>query len=67
MNNITLFSWNVNGIRAVAKKGFLNFIQNTNPDILAIQETKASENQLSFDLKLIGDYQAYFSSSHNSE
>jgi len=63
MNNITLFSWNVNGIRAVAKKGFLNFIQNTNPDILAIQETKASENQLSFDLKLIGDYQAYFSSS----
>jgi len=67
MKNITLYSWNVNGIRAVAKKGFFDFIKNTNPDILAIQETKASENQLAFDLKMINDYQSHFSSSNTKK
>ena len=38
-----LISWNVNGIRAVLKKGFLEFIQKYKPDVLCLQETKASE------------------------
>ena len=37
-----LISWNVNGIRAVLKKGFLDFIASENPDIICVQETKAS-------------------------
>ncbi|EDY17162.1 exodeoxyribonuclease III Xth [Chthoniobacter flavus Ellin428] len=37
-----LISWNVNGIRAVLKKGFTDFIESENPDILALQETKAT-------------------------
>ena len=38
-----IFSWNVNGIRAVRNKGFLKFIKKFNPDILCLQEIKAEE------------------------
>ena len=43
-------SWNVNGIRAVIKKGFYDFMDEYNPDIICIQETKAHKEQV--DLKL---------------
>jgi exodeoxyribonuclease-3 len=42
-----IVSWNVNGIRAVEKRGFVQWIQDESPDILCIQETKASPDQLS--------------------
>ena len=42
-----IFSWNVNGIRAVYKKGFSEFITQFNPDILCLQETKALREQVS--------------------
>jgi len=45
-----IISWNVNGIRAVIKKGFYDFMDDYNPDIICLQETKASEDQV--DLKL---------------
>lgn len=46
-----LFSWNVNGIRAVINKGeFQKFIDNYDPDILCLQETKASRDQVEIDL-----------------
>jgi exodeoxyribonuclease-3 len=38
-----IISWNVNGIRAVAKKGFLDFIKEQKPDILCLQEIKISD------------------------
>jgi len=41
-----LISWNVNGIRAIAKKGFHDIIANLNPDILCLQETKAQVEQV---------------------
>jgi exodeoxyribonuclease-3 len=45
-----LYSWNVNGIRAVLKKGaFQKFLESENPDILCLQETKAKEEQSEFD------------------
>ena len=47
---IKIISWNVNGIRAVIKKGFLEFIKSYNPDILCIQETKAHPDQVDIDL-----------------
>ena len=40
-----IISWNVNWIRAVAKKWFVDFVKNENPDILCIQEPKAFEDQ----------------------
>ena len=52
-----LISWNVNGIRAVVKKGFLDFVNNEKPDILCIQETKAHPSQVDDMLK---DYEHHF-------
>ena len=45
-----IISWNVNGIRAVIKKGFLDFINDFNPDIICIQETKAHPEQVDLGL-----------------
>jgi len=45
-----LISWNVNGIRAVLKKGFLDFINDSNPDIICLQETKAHKEQVDINL-----------------
>jgi exodeoxyribonuclease III len=39
-----LISWNVNGIRAVVKKGFVNFLKSEKPDILCLQEIKISDS-----------------------
>lgn len=52
-----LFSWNVNGIRSVVKKGdFSRFIQDYSPDILALQETKAIKGQAEIDLPEYSEY-----------
>ncbi len=45
-----IISWNVNGIRAVEKKGFCEWIKNSDADIVCIQETKANPSQLSPEL-----------------
>ncbi len=39
-------SWNVNGIRACAKKGFFDWLEHTSPDIVCLQETRAEPSQL---------------------
>ena len=44
-SKIKIFSWNVNGIRAAAKKGFVDWMKSEQPDILGIQETKALPEQ----------------------
>ncbi|ACC98797.1 Exodeoxyribonuclease III Xth [Elusimicrobium minutum Pei191] len=54
-------SWNVNGLRAVAKKGFMEWFTKESPDILALQETKASPEQLEGGLKNPIGYHSYFS------
>ncbi|MEI7752734.1 MAG: endonuclease/exonuclease/phosphatase family protein, partial [Candidatus Omnitrophota bacterium] len=41
-----ILSWNVNGIRAIQKKGFLEWLEREKPDILGVQETKAHPDQL---------------------
>ena len=51
-----IISWNVNWIRAVAKKWFKEFVSEYNPDILCIQETKAFEEQF---LKEVGELDWY--------
>ena len=53
-------SWNVNGIRAVIKKGFYDFVNNYNPDILCLQEIKAKKEQV--DLKLDSHPYQYWTS-----
>jgi exodeoxyribonuclease III len=43
---VKLISWNVNGLRAVLKKNFLEFIDSEKPDILCLQETKCTSDQV---------------------
>lgn len=43
---VKLVSWNVNGLRAALRKNFLDFLEEENPDILCVQETKASPNDV---------------------
>ena len=50
-----LISWNVNGIRAAIKKGFMDFFDDVDADIFCLQETKLSDGQL--DLELEGYHQ----------
>ena len=57
-----LVSWNVNGIRAVAKKGFHESFEKMGADILCLQETKAHREQLTEDLLQINGYKEYFHS-----
>ena len=61
MSTIRAFSWNVNGVRAVVKKGFLEWFSKEGPDILCLQETKAAEDQIPDTLKQTDGYHSYFS------
>ena len=58
---IRAISWNVNGIRAAHKKGFVEWLGQTNPDIMCLQETKAHLDQLPAALKEIEGYHSFFS------
>ena len=62
MQNIKLISWNVNGIRAVEKKGFVEEMLSWDADIIGLQETKASAEQLSNNLLNIAGYKSYWHS-----
>jgi len=57
-----LISWNVNGIRAVSKKGFLEWFEADAPDVLCLQETKAHPEQLVEALTHPQGYEAHFAS-----
>lgn len=61
--SLRILSWNVNGIRAIQKKGFVEWALKENPDILCLQETKAHPEQLSDELLNINSYKSFFSSS----
>ena len=60
--SLKLYSWNVNGLRAVLKKGFLDFVGKYQPDILGLQEIKAEESQVADGLKTLTGYHHVFSS-----
>jgi exodeoxyribonuclease-3 len=62
-----ILSWNVNGIRAVEKKGFVSWVEAEGADAVCVQETKARPEQLSQELREIRDkngkpYHAYWAS-----
>ncbi len=62
MKKRRILSWNVNGLRAVHKKGFLDWFKEEQPDILCLQETKAQEEQLPDEVRNVEGYHSYFSS-----
>ena len=61
MKNISLISWNVNGVRAAERKGFLDWLYKNSHDIVCIQETKVSDPCLLSEALLHPDgYNAYW-------
>lgn len=60
--HISLVSWNVNGIRAAEKKGFLDWFHKNAYDVVGLQETKAEVGQLSSKLVHPDGYESYWSS-----
>ena len=57
-----LISWNVNGVRAVVKKGFLDWLDQEQPDILCLQETKAHVDQLTAEILTDHGYHTFWHS-----
>ena len=55
-----LISWNVNGIRSILKKGFLDFVKKENPDIFCLQETRAESSEVDLNLS---QYHTHWNSS----
>ncbi len=51
-----LVSWNVNGLRAAVGKGFFDFLEDENPDVICIQETKMQKEQANFELNGYFEY-----------
>ena len=60
MSTIRMLSWNVNGLRAASRKGFLDWFAEARPDILCLQEIKSLVEQLPPELRHVDGYHAYF-------
>ena len=58
-----LVSWNVNGVRAVMKKGFLDSVHAMAPDVICLQETKAGEEESLESLDVLNTHHVYVNSS----
>ncbi|XP_058122398.1 DNA-(apurinic or apyrimidinic site) endonuclease [Anopheles ziemanni] len=58
--NFKISSWNVAGLRAWVTKGGLEFLQHERPDILCVQETKCTEDQLPDEARQIPGYHPYW-------
>ena len=61
--NMKIISYNVNGIRAAITKGFIEWLQQANPDVICLQEIKANEDQIPVEAIANAGYpyQYYFS------
>lgn len=55
-----LYSWNVNGLRACARKGFLDWLHEARPDILGLQEVRATPDQLTPEVRAPDGYRTWF-------
>jgi exodeoxyribonuclease-3 len=58
--NFRILCWNINGIRAIWKKGFPEWFVKESPDILCLQETKAQRDQLAKEIINVEGYKSYF-------
>lgn len=56
-----LWSWNVNGLRAVLSKNFIEVIKTEKPDVVGLQETKLQEHQIPPEMLLLEEYHIYWS------
>ncbi len=63
MSLLHLVSWNVNGIRAIMKKGFLDSVKAMKPDVICLQETKAAEEESFESLDVLKSHLVFVNSS----
>ena len=63
MSLLHVVSWNVNGVRAVMKKGFLDSVHSMAPDVICLQETKAAEDESLESLDVLNSHHVYVNSS----
>lgn len=63
-NIIKIYTWNVNGVRAILRKGFMDWLDKSGGDIICLQETKIQENQINDELIKLDDYNSYWFSAH---
>ncbi|MCU0368128.1 MAG: exodeoxyribonuclease III [Cyclobacteriaceae bacterium] len=63
MSQLHLVSWNVNGIRAILKKEFVQSVRAMAPDMICLQETKAPKEEALSALEMLPEYKAYANSS----
>lgn len=56
----TIFSWNVNGIRAIQNKGFMDWFTSHGGDIICLQETKAQPDQIDDSIKNLKGFTSYW-------
>jgi exodeoxyribonuclease-3 len=59
MKRFKIYSWNVNGIRATVRNGFMDWFTKEKPDILCLQEIKAHDDDFPPEIKNIPDYYLY--------
>ncbi|MDD3663014.1 MAG: endonuclease/exonuclease/phosphatase family protein, partial [Candidatus Pacebacteria bacterium] len=55
-----IISWNINGLRAVVKKGFVDFLNSENPDIIGLQEIKISDDKKSLEKFDFAEYEEFW-------
>lgn len=60
MSELNILSWNINGIRAAIKKGFIDFLKKQGPDIICLQEVKISNEARAKEEFDFADYQEFF-------
>ena len=60
MKELKILSWNINGIRAVERKGFLDWLKQESPDVLCLQETKVQPEQIGFEIQHVPGYYTYW-------
>lgn len=58
---MNVISWNVNGLRSVYNKGFLDWLKKYRPEILCLQEIKAAADKIPIALLKLKNYQSYYS------
>lgn len=62
--NLKISCWNIGGLKSWVKKDCMAFLENENPDIVCLQETKCSEEKLPDEVKEIPKYKQYWCSSN---
>lgn len=60
INKYLIYTWNVNGIRAIEKKGFLDWFKKSKGDIICLQETKAQPDQVPENIKNVNGYKSFW-------